>query len=176
MKLECGIRKLNGATLYFEKGSRNIYCNFPGREEYVNECEPPYKIVFQPEKIGRVPDLEHQEWVKCLENSLKEGCLNEAEFNRRVARGRPVTKWRYNPNEKKKSISKTPRRSIDINAIIASVVELSKETAPYASLKLQNEKQAASVRNEEDDESRMQRDDAAYTQSVNNTVSRSVSV
>jgi hypothetical protein len=51
--------------------------------------------------------------------------LNEAEFNRRVARGRPVTKWRYNPNEKQKYISKTPRRSIDINAITASVVELS---------------------------------------------------
>eukprot|EP00966_Prymnesium_polylepis_P184821 4283453-Prymnesium_polylepis.1 len=115
-------------------------------------------------------------------------------IERRVRRGRPITIWRSNPNEKKKSISKTPRPTSDIDAIIATVVELSNSTAPNVklvsneanqfpyiaasartekaeneeSLKLQNEK--ASVRNEEDDESRMKMYEAAYAQSVHDTV------
>jgi hypothetical protein len=60
----------------------------------MKECEPPYKIVFQPEKrvivkgIGRpVPDTKHEEFVECLTKSYKEGYLSKAELDRRNPSG-----------------------------------------------------------------------------------------
>eukprot|EP00966_Prymnesium_polylepis_P321672 7377980-Prymnesium_polylepis.1 len=154
MKLELEKKKLNnGATLYFE-GSRTIYCNFPG-EEYVKECKPQYKIAFHPEKIGRVPDLEHEAFVKCLMNSFKEGSLTKAELDRRIRRGRPITV------STKPIMKKTTKRvPLDIDAIIANVLDLTKTTASYVDL-VEDEanpfpyiiKEAASARTEKAEES-----------------------
>ena len=87
MKIECGKRKLSdGTIMYVDTRGRNIY--FGGAE-----CEPPYKIVFQPEKRGPAEDFEHKEFEKCLKRSRAEGYLNDTELERRIRRGRPVTVW-----------------------------------------------------------------------------------
>eukprot|EP00966_Prymnesium_polylepis_P011472 264493-Prymnesium_polylepis.1 len=66
--------------MYVHTRARKIY--------FGGACEPPYKIVFQPEKRGLAPsiDVEHQEFVKCLRNSFKENHLDQ-----RIRRGRPIT-------------------------------------------------------------------------------------
>eukprot|EP00966_Prymnesium_polylepis_P080558 1866691-Prymnesium_polylepis.1 len=85
MKIKCGKRKLSdGSMMYVDTRARKIH--FGGAE-----CEPPYKIVFQPEKRGPFPDFEHEEFVKCLNRSLEAGYLHKLDFERRVRRGRPVT-------------------------------------------------------------------------------------
>ena len=87
MKIECGKRKLSdGTMMYVDTRGRNIY--FGGAE-----CEPPYKIVFNPEKRGPSIDVEHEEFEKCLRRSKAERFLNETELERRIRRGRPVTVW-----------------------------------------------------------------------------------
>ena len=101
MKIECGKRKLSdGTIMYVDTRGRNIY--FGGAE-----CEPPYKIVFQPEKRGPAEDFEHKEFEKCLRWSKGQGFLTEHEMERRIRRGRPVTVWTkpIEPVEKKKKIT-----------------------------------------------------------------------
>eukprot|EP00966_Prymnesium_polylepis_P243711 5636017-Prymnesium_polylepis.1 len=89
MKIEFEKKNLaNGVTLYLDQGSRSIYFNFPGSES-VKECEPPYKWQFQPEKKRRMEDLEHNTFVACLKRA-KLHQRDKPEFDRRVARGRPI--------------------------------------------------------------------------------------
>ena len=84
--------------------------------------------MFQPERRGPVPDLEHEEFVKCLMNSYKEGYLDKAEFDRRVRRGRPITvitKPQHFGRLIEKKKPKTKKSNCDIDAIIATVKDLS---------------------------------------------------
>ena len=121
MKIECGQRKLSdGTMMYVDMRGRHIH--FGG-----TECEPPWKIVFQPEKRGPSIDYEHKEFVKCLNWSKAQGYLNDTELVRRIRRGRPVTVWTkpIEPVEKKKKI--TPETG-DIDVIIANITKLH---APY---------------------------------------------
>ena len=168
--------------MYVDMRARNIY--FGGAE-----CEPSYKIVFQPEKKGPSIDVEHEEFVKCLRRSKAEGFLNETEFEARIRRGRPVTVWTkpIEPVEKKKKFTKATG---DIDVIIANITKLQKQIAPhpwpkdeenyfpYIKTKKAEENSVqnkeSSVKNEEDgEESCMQKEDAAYVRSVCDNVFRS---
>ena len=172
MKIECGKRKLSdGTIMYVDTRGRNIY--FGGAE-----CEPPYKIVFQPEKRGPAEDFEHKEFEKCLRWSKGQGFLTEHEMERRIRRGRPVTVWTkpIEPVDKKKKI--TPATG-DINVIIANITKLhapyiKTEKAEENSVQNKEDNEESSVKNEEDgEESCMQKEDAAYVGSVCDHVFRS---
>ena len=184
MKIECGKRKLSdGTIMYVDTRGRNIY--FGGAE-----CEPPYKIVFQPEKRGPAEDFEHKEFEKCLRWSKGQGFLTEHEMERRIRRGRPVTVWTkpIEPVEKKKKI--TPETG-DIDVIIANITKLQKQIAPFKPWPKDDENyfpyiktekaeensvqnKESSVKNEEDsEESCMQKEEEAYVGSVCDDVFRS---
>ena len=158
-----------------------MYVDMRGRKIYFGlaECEPSYKIVFQPEKRGPPFDVEHAEFEKCLMRSKAEGFLNETEFERRIRRGRPVTVWTkaIEPVENKKKFTKATG---DIDKIIANIMELHKQIAPLNPSpkdeeNIKTEKaEESSVKNEEDsEESCMQKQDAAYVGSVCENVYRS---
>jgi hypothetical protein len=169
MKIECGKRKLSdGTIMYVDTRGRKIY--FGGAE-----CEPEYKIVFQPEKRGPAEDFEHKEFEKCLNWSNGQGFLTKHEMERRIRRGRPVTVLTNPivPVEKKKI---TPATG-DINVIIANITKLH---APYTekakdnSVQNKEDNEESSVKNEEDgEEICMQKEDAAYVGSVCDNVFRS---
>ena len=149
MKIECEKRKLSdGTMMYVDTRGRNIY--FGGAE-----CEPPYKIVFQPEKRGPAEDFEHKEFEKCLRWSKGQGFLTEHEMERRTRRGRPVTVLTNPivPVEKKKI---TPATG-DINVIIANITKLhapyiKTEKAEENSVQGEEDNEESSVKNEEDGE------------------------
>ena len=138
--------------MYVDTRARKIY--FGGAE-----CEPPYEIVFQPEKRGPALDVhEHQEFVKCLRRSKAEGYLYETELERRIRRGRPVTVWTkpIEPVEKKKMMTKA---TDDIDEIIANITKLQKQIAPFKLLIKDDENyintekaEESSVQNKEDNE------------------------
>ena len=167
MKIECGKRKLSdGTMMYVDMKGRHIH--FGG-----TECEPPWKIVFQP-KRGAF-DYEHEEFEKCLNWSHGQGFLTKHEMERRIRRGRPVTVLTNPivPVEKKKI---TPATG-DINVIIANITKLH---APYTekaednSVQNKEDNEESSVKNEEDgEEICMQKEDAAYVGSVCDNVFRS---
>ena len=188
MKIKCGKRKLSdGTMMYVDTRARKIYIGGA-------ECEPSYKTVFQPEKRGPAPDFEHEEFVKCLMNSFKEGYLSKTELDRRIRRGRPATVWTkpIEPVEKKKMMTKGTG---DIDEIIANITKLQKKIAPFkllikdeenyfpyintekteeSSVQNKEDNEESSVENEEDgEESCMQKEDAAYVGSVNDNVFRS---
>jgi hypothetical protein len=126
-----------------------------------------------------------------LERSTAAGYLAEAEMHRRIRRGRPVWTW-TKPIEPIKPVKKKTRPTIDIEEIIANMIKLHKQIAPFKDEKnqspintekaekssVQNKEanEESSVQTEEDgEESCMQKEDAAYVGSVNDNVFRSCS-
>ena len=107
-----------------------MYVDMKGRHIHFGgtECEPPWKIVFQPEKRGLF-DYEHKEFVKCLKWSRAQGYLNDTEMERRIRRGRPVTVSTkpIQPVEKKKITKATG----NIDEIMANIAKLHKQIAPF---------------------------------------------
>ena len=152
MKIKCEKRKLSDETMmYVDTRGRKRKIYFGGAE-----CEPPYEIVFQPEKRGPAPDFEHEEFVKCLMNSFKEGYLSKTELDRRIRRWRPITVWTkpIEPVEKKKKMTTATG---DIDEIIANITKLQKEIAPYVKLVKSaspwtEKAEKSSVQNKEDNE------------------------
>ena len=185
MKILCGKRKLNyGTMVYVDTGAQQIYFNSPGQES-VKEFEPPYKIVFQPEKRGAAPsiDVEHQEFVKCLRRSKAEGYLNQTELERRIRRGRPITVWTkpIKPVEKKKITKATG----NIDEIMANIKKLHKKQIALEDKIIAedipsraDESDAAYFQKTKNDteyiEDYLQKEDAAYVKSVSETVYQSV--
>ena len=177
MKIECGKRKLSdGTIMYVDTRGRNIY--FGGAE-----CEPPYKIVFQPEKRGPAEDFEHKEFEKCLRWSKAQGFLTEHEMERRIRRGRPVivSTTPIKPVEKKKITKATG----NIDEIMANIKKLHKKQ-----IALEDEIIAEDIPSKADEsdaayfqkiknnteyiEDYLQKEDAAYVKSVSETVYQSV--
>jgi hypothetical protein len=177
MKIECGQRKLSdGTMMYVDMRGRHIH--FGG-----TECEPPWKIVFQPEKRGPSIDYEHKEFVKCLNWSKAQGYLNDTELVRRIRRGRPVTvsTTPIKPVEKKKITKATG----NIDEIMANIKKLHKKQ-----IALEDEIIAEDIPSKADEsdaayfqkikndteyiEDYLQKEDAAYVKSVSETVYQSV--
>ena len=171
MKIECGRIKLSdGTMMYVDMRGRHIH--FGG-----TECEPLWKIVFQPEKRGS-PDYEHKEFVKCLKWSRAQGYLNDTEMERRIRRGRPVTVSTkpIQPVEKKKITKATG----NIDEIMANIAKLHKQIAPFKPF-IEDDIRPEDIPSRADKaeasyESFLQKEDEAYVKSISEQVFQSVGV